>query len=55
MTDADRALVREVRRALIITMRALMKRYGLAWADFLPREQSEVLIVALPRAVDISG
>jgi hypothetical protein len=55
VTEADRELVREIRRALIITMRALMKRYGLAWADFLPREQGEVLIVSVPRGVDISG
>ena len=32
----DREFVTELRRALIIIMRALVKKYGLAWADLLP-------------------
>lgn len=37
MTDAE--FVSEVRRGLITIMRALIRRYGLAWVDFLPREE----------------
>mgnify|MGYP001615480638 FL=1 len=36
MTDQE--LISEIRRGLITIMRALMRRFGLAWADFLPRD-----------------
>jgi hypothetical protein len=41
MTDADREMVRDIRRGMITIMRALMKRYGLSWADFLPHEPAD--------------
>lgn len=34
----DREFINEMRRALIIAMRAMIKRYGLAWADLLPAD-----------------
>lgn len=41
MTDAE--FVAEVRRGLITIMRAVIKRYGLAWADFMPREENAII------------
>ena len=41
MTDQE--FTREIRRGLIIIMRAVMMRYGLAWTDFLPREENEII------------
>ncbi len=36
-TITDQELISEIRRGLITIMRALIRRFGLAWADFLPR------------------
>ena len=35
---SDQELIAEIRRGLITIMRALMRRFGLAWADFMPRD-----------------
>ncbi len=43
MTQAE--FVAEVRRGLLLILRALMKYYGLGWADILPREAVESLAV----------
>ena len=34
----DREFIIEIKRGLTIIMRAMMRRYGLAWLDFLPRD-----------------
>ena len=34
---ADREFTLEVRKGLLIIMRAVMRRYHMGWADFLPR------------------
>lgn len=34
----DREFIVELRRGLIIIMRAMVLRFGLAWADLLPRD-----------------
>jgi len=34
----DREFIIEIRHGLIIIMRAVMRRYGLSWLDFLPRD-----------------
>ncbi len=39
MTDQE--YITEIRRGLIIIMRAMMRRYGLSWADFQPRERRD--------------
>ena len=36
MTDAE--FISEVRRGLLMIMRAFMRRFGLTWVDFLPRD-----------------
>ena len=38
MTEADREFFREFRRAMIILARAAIKRFGVSWDDFLPRD-----------------
>ena len=37
MTDADTEMVNQIRRGVLMILGALVKRYGLAWVDFLPR------------------
>jgi hypothetical protein len=49
MTDAE--FLTEVRRGLMLIMRAVMKRYGLTWRDFAPREYA----VAPADPLGISG
>lgn len=34
---ADREFALEIRRGLLIIMRAVMRRYRMTWADFLPK------------------
>jgi hypothetical protein len=34
MTDHE--FYQELRRGLLLVMRAVMRRYGVSWADFLP-------------------
>mgnify|MGYP001561621181 CR=1 FL=1 len=41
----DREFYLEIRKGLLIIMRAMMRKYGLTWLDFLPREQVDVVIV----------
>lgn len=41
MTDAE--FIAEVRRGLITIMRAVIRRYGLSWADFLPKEENSII------------
>ncbi len=48
---SDREFIVELRRGLMIIMRALVRRYGLSWADFLPREQT-VTFIGFPVVID---
>lgn len=41
--ESDREFVTEIRRGLIIIMRAMIRRYHLAWLDFLPREENGII------------
>lgn len=45
MTDAE--FLAELRRGLLLILRAVMKRYGLTWRDLLPRDERAT--------VDVSG
>lgn len=36
MTDQE--FIAEIRRGLITIMRAVIRKYGLSWLDFLPQE-----------------
>ena len=38
MTEQDQEFVTEFRRGFITMARAAMRRFGLAWADFLPHD-----------------
>jgi len=44
MTEAE--FKSEIRRGLITIMRALISYYGMAWLDFIPREENR-LVAAL--------
>ena len=48
MTDAE--FVGELRRGLLLIMRAIMKRYHLSWADFLPRDVTVTPVVYVVKA-----
>ena len=37
---SDKEFRDEVRRAVIILMRAMIRKYHMAWLDFLPREEN---------------
>ena len=39
----NKELIDDIRLGLIIIMRAVIRRYGLAWSDFLPPE--DILII----------
>jgi len=41
MTDTE--FQAQVRRGLIMLLRAFMARYALTWADFLPREENAII------------
>ena len=38
MTEQDQEFVTEFRRGFITMARAAIRRFGLAWSDFLPRD-----------------
>ena len=38
----DREFFLEVRKGLIIIMRAMMRRFGYSWLDFMPQEVSAI-------------
>lgn len=40
---SDREFTIEVRRAVIIIMRACVRRFGMAWLDFMPREDNTII------------
>jgi hypothetical protein len=48
----DREFIAEVRRGLICIMRAVMRKYGLGWLDFLPKEVAA--FKDLPLAIDVT-
>lgn len=35
---SDREFIVEIKRGISIILRAMIRRYGLAWADFLPKD-----------------
>jgi len=37
---SDKEFRDEIRRAMIILMRAMIRKYRMAWLDFLPREEN---------------
>ena len=37
---SDKEFRDEIRRAVIILMRAMIRKYRMAWLDFLPREEN---------------
>ena len=37
---SDKEFRDEIRRAVIILMRAMIRKYHMAWLDFLPREEN---------------
>jgi hypothetical protein len=41
----DREFFIEVRKGLMIVMRAMMRRFGLSWLDFLPKELASSLTI----------
>lgn len=41
----DREFVIEIRHGLIIIMRACIKRYAMAWRDFLPSDVAAAFVV----------
>lgn len=41
----DREFYLEIRKGLLIIMRAMMRKYGLSWVDFQPRETASALYV----------
>jgi len=50
----DREFITEIRHGLIIIMRACIKRYAMAWRDFLPSDVATALFpVAWPTDVDV--
>jgi hypothetical protein len=42
----DREFIIEIRHGLIIIMRACIKRYAMAWRDFLPADIAAAAFVA---------
>ena len=40
---SDQEFRNEIRRAAIILMRACIKKYGMGWADFMPKDEVYVL------------
>ena len=45
MTDAEFQAI--LRRAVIMIVRAMMKRWGLTWRDFQPRDEADGMVVPL--------
>lgn len=43
MTDPDREFITEVRRGLILVIAAIIKRYGLTWREFMPRDEARMI------------
>ena len=48
----DREFILEIRKGLIIIMRAMIRRYALAWLDFLPRDAVAVMPIPVWGPVD---
>ena len=43
---SDREFIVEIKRGVVIILRAMIRRYGLSWLDFLPREA--VTVAGIP-------
>jgi len=39
----DQEFITELRRGLLTIMRACVKKFGLAWRDFLPRDEARMI------------
>lgn len=47
MTEQE--LRTEIRRGLLIIIRALMKRYAMTWLDFIPADDRESMTFSCPQ------
>jgi hypothetical protein len=41
--DKDKEFIAEIRRGVMTIIRACVKRYGMSWSDFLPKEENAII------------